>query len=101
MLGVFLLMTRGACALVFTLSWLPLTAASSLAFMCGAEAISALKTAEFWGPMRMRSLKADSCSEREAAGADAKAFSSSRREMRMGNSTATSCGPAWIKQILT
>ncbi len=49
----------------------------------------------------MRSLKEDSCSEREAAGADAKAFSSSRREMRMGNSTATSCGPAWLKHILS
>lgn len=94
MLGTWLLLgTRVGLALALTISWLPLMAASSRAFMCGAEAMKALKTAGCWGPRRIRSCRADSCREHEASGAVARVFSSSRKETRMGNSTATNWSP--------
>lgn len=52
-----------------------------------------LKTAEYWGPSRIRSCSAASWRERHTAGAEPRAFSSSRKEMRRGNKTATSWGP--------
>lgn len=49
-----------------------------------------LKTAECRGPRRIRSLSAASCRDRDAAGAELRAFSSRRKEMSRGNKMATS-----------
>lgn len=56
-------------------------------------------TAECWGPRRIRSLSAASCRDRDAAGADPRAFSSRRKEMRRGNKMATSWGPEGQKTL--
>lgn len=49
-----------------------------------------LNTAECWGPRRIRSLSAASWRDRDGAGAEPRAFSSRRKEMRRGNKMATS-----------
>lgn len=52
-----------------------------------------LKTAEYGGPRRIRSLSAASWSKREAVGAEPRAFSSKRKEMSSCNKMAASLGP--------
>lgn len=79
--------------LTLTLSWLPFIAASRRAFRAGEEAIIFLKTDEYWGPICMRFCKAKSCKFLIIEGADARAFSSKRKEMRIGRRQATSWEP--------
>lgn len=52
-----------------------------------------LKTAGCWGPKRIRSLSAESWRDLDGRGAELRAFSSRRKEMRRGSKTATSWGP--------
>lgn len=85
--------TRAGVVLALMIFWLPLMAASSRAFMCGAEAMKALKAVGWRGLRRIRSCRADSCREHEASGAVANVFSSRRKETRRGNSTTTSWAP--------
>lgn len=83
MLGDFLESAGYTAALAFMFSRLPVMAALSRAFMDGKETMRALNSAECWGPIRIRSRKADSCRLRAAIEAEDRAFSSSRKEMRM------------------
>lgn len=79
--------------LTLTLSWLPFIAASRRAFRAGEEAITLLKTDEYWGPICMRFCKAKSCKFLSMEVADPRAFSSKRKEMRMGRRQVTSWEP--------
>lgn len=47
-----------------------------------------LKTAGCWGPRRIRSLSAESWRDLDARGAELRAFSSRRKEMRRGRKMA-------------
>lgn len=76
--------------LTLTLSWFPLIAASRRAFRAGEEAITFLKTDEYWGPICMRFCKAKSCKFFIVAVAVPRAFSSKRKETRMGKRQDTS-----------
>lgn len=80
--------------LTLTVSWLPFIAASRRAFKAGEEAITLLKTDEYWGPICMRFCKAKSWRFLITEVADPRAFSSKTKEMRMGSRQATSWEPA-------
>lgn len=80
--------------LTLTVSWLPFIAASRRAFKAGEEAITLLKTDEYWGPICMRFCKAKSWRFLIIEVADPRACSSKTKEMRMGRRQATSWEPA-------
>ena len=99
---VFSLMVGAACTAgwanraasrALLLAWLALMADSSRVLSSGAAPITVLKAAGQSGPMRMRFCRAKSCSPLEAGAAWAMVFSSSRQEIRVGTSRASSWTP--------